>query len=66
MLLMWGKGRGAPRGGARGLTGWFAYASGAVELRFFQWSGMDVRVGLLRSLSAKELMLLNYGFGEDS
>ena len=43
---MWGKGRGAPRGGARGLTGWFAYASGAVELRFFQWSGMDVRVGL--------------------
>ena len=46
LLLMWGKGRGAPRGGARGLTGWFAYASGAVELRFFQWSGMDVRVGL--------------------
>ena len=43
---MWGEGRGAPRGGARGLTGWFAYPSGAVELRFFQWSCMDVRVGL--------------------
>ena len=27
---------------------------------------MDVRVGLLRKLSAKELMLLNYGVGEDS
>ena len=29
-------------------------------------SGMDVRVGLWRKLSAKELMLLNYGVGEDS
>ena len=27
---------------------------------------MDVRVGLLRKLSTKELMLLNYGVGEDS
>ena len=27
---------------------------------------MDVRVGLWRKLSAKELMLLNYGIGEDS
>ena len=27
---------------------------------------MDVRVGLQRKLSAKELMLLNYGVGEDS
>ena len=26
---------------------------------------MDVRVGPKRRLSAKELMLLNYGFGED-
>ena len=26
---------------------------------------MDVRVGLERKLSAKELMLLNYGVGED-
>ena len=26
---------------------------------------MDVRVGLLRKLSAKELMLLNYSVGED-
>ena len=33
---------------------------------FFQWSCMDVRVGLLRKLSAKELMLLNCGVGEDS
>ena len=27
---------------------------------------MDVRVGLCRKLSAKELMLLNWGAGEDS
>ena len=27
---------------------------------------MDVRVGLKRKLSAKELMLLNCGVGEDS
>ena len=27
---------------------------------------MDVRVGLKRKLSAEELMLLNYGVGEDS
>ena len=30
-----------------------------VRLWFFQWSCMDVRVGLWRKLSAKELMLLN-------
>ena len=32
----------------------------------FLWSCMDVRVGLWRRLSAKELMLLNCGVGEDS
>ena len=31
----------------------------------FQWSCMDVRVGLWRKLSTKELMLLNCGVGED-
>ena len=36
------------------------------RLWFFQWSGMDVRVGLWRKLSAEKLMLLNYGVGEDS
>ena len=36
------------------------------KLRFFQWSCMDVRVGLQRKLSTEELMLLNYGVGEDS
>ena len=36
------------------------------RLWFFQWSYMDVRVGLWRKLSAKELMLLNCGVGEDS
>ena len=36
------------------------------RLWFFQWSGMDVRVGLWRNLSPKELMLLNCGVGEDS
>ena len=33
---------------------------------FFQWSCMDMRVGLWRKLSSKELMLLNCGVGEDS
>ena len=33
---------------------------------FFQWSCMDVRVGLQRKLSTEELMLLNCGAGEDS
>ena len=33
---------------------------------FFQCSCMDVTVGLWRRLSAKELMLLNCGVGEDS
>ena len=37
-----------------------------VKAWFFQWSCMDVRVGLRRKLSAEELMLLNYGVGEDS
>ena len=36
------------------------------RLWFFLWSCMDVRVGLWRRLSAKELMLLNCGVGEDS
>ena len=35
-------------------------------LWLFQWSGMGVKVGLWRKLSAKELMLLNCGVGEDS
>ena len=33
---------------------------------FFQWSCMDVRVGLQRKLSTEKLMLLNCGVGEDS
>ena len=37
-----------------------------VRLWFFQWSCMDVRVGLWRKLSAKELMLLSCGVGENS
>ena len=36
------------------------------KLWFFQWSCMDVRVGLWRKLSTEELMLLNCGVGEDS
>ena len=35
------------------------------KLWFFQWSYMDVTVGLQRKLSAEELMLLNCGVGED-
>ena len=37
-----------------------------VKAMVFQLSCMDVRVGLWRKLSAKELMLLNCGVGEDS
>ena len=36
------------------------------RLWFFQWSCMDVTVGLWRKLSTEELMLLNCGVGEDS
>ena len=37
-----------------------------VKAMVFHWSCMDVRVRLWRKLSAKELMLLNCGVGEDS
>ena len=36
------------------------------RLWFFQWSCMDVTVGLWIKLSTEELMLLNCGVGEDS
>ena len=35
------------------------------RLWFFLWSFIDVRVGLGRKLSTKDLMLLNCGVGED-
>ena len=37
-----------------------------VKAMVFQWSCMDMRVGLWRKLSAEELMLLNCDVGEDS
>ena len=37
-----------------------------VKAMVFQWSWMDVRVGLGRKLNAEELMLLNCVVGEDS
>ena len=37
-----------------------------VKAMVFLWSCMDVRVGPQRKLSAKELMLLNFGVEEDS
>ena len=36
------------------------------RLWFFQWSCMDVTIGLWRKLSAEKLMLLNCGVGEVS
>ena len=36
------------------------------RLWFFQWSCMDLRVGLWRKLNAEELMFLNGGVGEES
>ena len=35
------------------------------KLWFFQWSCIDVRVGLQRKLSTKEQVFLNCGVGED-
>ena len=35
-----------------------------VKAMVFQWSSMDVKVGLQRRLSTKELLLLNCGVGE--
>ena len=37
-----------------------------VNLWFFQWSYMDVRIGLQRNLSTEEYMLLKCSVGEDS
>ena len=37
-----------------------------VKIMVFQWSCMDVRAGLQRKLSTKELIFLNCGVGEDS
>ena len=37
-----------------------------VKAMVFQWSCMDVKVGLWRKLSTEELMLLNCGVGKDS
>ena len=37
-----------------------------VKAMVFQWSCMDVSVGLLRKLSAEELLLLKCGVEEDS
>ena len=37
-----------------------------VKAMVFQQSCMDVRIGLSRKLSAKELMFFNCGVGEDS
>ena len=35
-----------------------------VKAMVFQWSSMDVKVGLQRRLSTKERLLLNCGVGE--
>ena len=44
----------------------YCYFSVVLVKWIFQWSCMDVRVGLWRKLSDEELMLLNCGVGEDS
>ena len=56
-----------------GLFLFLAYVTLKIQVLFttryvgmlFQWSCMDVRVGLSRKLSTEELMLLKYGVGED-
>ena len=68
--------KGAPNLFGRKIMIWIAYWKAETLLCqqrsvwsrpwFFQWSCMDVRVGLWRKLSAKKLMLLNYAVWEDS
>ena len=41
------------------------FANKGKVIWFFQWSCMDVRVGLRRKLSAEELMLLNCDVGKE-
>ena len=42
------------------------FANNSPSSQSYGFSSMDVRVGVERKLSAKELMLLNCGVGEDS
>ena len=42
-----------------------SFSTKRIKEPFFQWSCMDVRVGLWRKLSTEKLMLLNCGVGED-
>ena len=51
------------------MTPWTAAHQAPPSMGFSRqeyWSGVPLRVGLLRKLSTKELMLLNCGVGEDS
>ena len=62
MLAPWNESYDQPRQHIQKQKHYFANVMS--KLWFFQWSCMDVRVGLLRMLNTKELMLLNCGVGE--
>ena len=66
MLTPWKKSYDQPRQYIKKQRHYFANKGPSSQGYGFQWSCMDVRVGLQRKLSAEELMLLNCGVGEDS
>ena len=53
---------------AMGSQSWtqLSYWTCTLDVKLTKYGGYPVRVGLWRSLSAEELMLLNWGVGEDS
>ena len=67
MLTPWKKSYDQPRRHIQKQRHYFANKGPSSQgYGFFQWSCMDVRVGLWRKLSAEELMLLNCSVLEDS
>ena len=65
-LIPWKESYDQPRQHIKKQRHYFANKGPPTTLWFFQWSCMDVRVGVQRKLSAEELMLLDCDVGEDS
>ena len=67
MLVSWKKSYDQPRQHIKKQRHYFANKGPSSQGYGFSSSHvMDARVGLLKKLSAEELMLLNFGVGEDS
>ena len=65
MLAPWKKSYDQPRQHIKKQRHYFVKKGPCSQSYHFQWSCMDVSVGLQRKLSTEELMLLNCGVGED-